>query len=142
MMDRGIHHPKSGNIPPDVFMMNTADAGQGNGRPGVAGRLFHCMAWNGRFLAQSAVSAIPVVIQNVIEQKFSEMFFAERDYAVEQFAAAVSDPALRDSENPGTQYILIGRAARKRVIDDRKAAKKGSGLAICGFNSNCDFDYL
>src|SRR5664280_3120485 len=55
-----------------------------------------------RLLIQPEVGSVVVIIGNVLRQKSLQMALIQRDYVVEQVAAAASDPTLGDTILPGT----------------------------------------
>src|ERR1017187_733357 len=55
-----------------------------------------------RLLVQPEVGSVVVIIGNVLGEKALQMSLIQRDYVVEQVAAAASDPTLGDPILPGT----------------------------------------
>src|ERR1019366_7710288 len=55
-----------------------------------------------RLLVQPEVGSVVVIIGNVLRQKSLQVALIQRDYVVEQVAAAASDPTLGDPILPGT----------------------------------------
>src|ERR1035438_7446786 len=55
-----------------------------------------------RLLVQPQVRSVVVIIGNVLGEESLQMTLIQRDYVVEQVAAAASDPTLGDTILPGT----------------------------------------
>src|ERR1019366_857738 len=55
-----------------------------------------------RLLLQPEVGSVVVIIGNVLGEESLQMALIQRDYVVEQVAAAASDPTLGDPILPGT----------------------------------------
>src|ERR1017187_10468353 len=55
-----------------------------------------------RLLVQPQVGSVVVIIGNVLGEESLQMTLIQRDYVVEQVAAAASDPTLGDAILPGT----------------------------------------
>src|ERR1035438_5209539 len=55
-----------------------------------------------RLLVQTEVGSVVVIIGNVLGEESLQMALIQRDYVVEQVAAAASDPTLGDTILPGT----------------------------------------
>src|SRR5665811_1271084 len=55
-----------------------------------------------RLLVQPQVRSVVVIIGNVLGEESLQMALIQRDYVVEQVAAAASDPTLDDPILPGT----------------------------------------
>src|ERR1035438_796063 len=55
-----------------------------------------------RLLLQPQVRSVVVIIGNVLREESLQMTLIQRDYVVEQVAAAASDPTLGDAILPGT----------------------------------------
>src|SRR5664280_2431756 len=55
-----------------------------------------------RLLVQTEVGSVVVIIGNVLGEESLQMALMQRDYVVEQVAAAASDPTLGDTILPGT----------------------------------------
>src|ERR1022692_1819154 len=55
-----------------------------------------------RLLVQPQVRSVVVIIGNVLGEESLQMTLVQRDYVVEQVAAAASDPTLGDPILPGT----------------------------------------
>jgi hypothetical protein len=53
-------------------------------------------------LVQPEVGSVVVIIGNVLGEEALQMSLIQRDYVVEQVAAAASDPTLGDPILPGT----------------------------------------
>src|ERR1035441_345891 len=53
-------------------------------------------------LVQPEVRSVVVIIGNVLREESLQMALIQRDYVVEQVAAAASDPTLGDAILPGT----------------------------------------
>jgi hypothetical protein len=55
-----------------------------------------------RSFTQSEMGAVVMVIRDVLREQSLQVSFVQRNDLIEQFAAAASHPALRDSVLPGT----------------------------------------
>src|ERR1035441_10056002 len=55
-----------------------------------------------RLLVQPEVCSVVVIVGNVLREESLQMSLIQRDYVVEQVAAAASDPTLGDTILPGT----------------------------------------
>src|ERR1017187_4652652 len=72
-----------------------------------------------RLLVQPEVGSVVVIIGNVLGEESLQMTLIQRDYVVEQVAAAASDPTLGDAilpgtPNRGTDRCHVQRADRRR----------------------------
>src|SRR5664279_2730076 len=71
-----------------------------------------------RLLVQPEVGSVVVIIGNVLGEEALQMSLIQRDYVVEQVAAAASDPTLGDpilpgTPNRGTDRCHVQRAHRR-----------------------------
>jgi hypothetical protein len=71
-----------------------------------------------RLLVQPQVGSVVVIIGNVLGEESLQMALIQRDYVVEQVAAAASDPTLGDAillgtPNRGTDRCHVQRAHRR-----------------------------
>ena len=82
-------------------MMQSAQSRHGNDFSlGVAGYFRHAPA--GRFLRQTEMRSVFVVITNVVTHETFQMPLVENDHVIQKIAAAVADKALRHAVLPGT----------------------------------------
>jgi len=75
-------------------------------------------------LVEAEVSAVVVVVGDVIRQPPSQMTFVENDDVVEQLAADAADPSLRDAIVPRARPRCPGRLNADEVIVETTGAEK------------------
>ena len=56
----------------------------------------------GRVFVERIMNTVLVIVKDVITNQPAQVIFIQDDHMVQQFPAAASDPALRDSILPGT----------------------------------------
>src|ERR1019366_1055071 len=90
-----------------------------------------------RLLVQPEVGSVVVIIGNVLREESLQMSLIQRDYVVEQVAAAASDPTLGDpilpgTSNRGTDRCHVQRAHRRwhfqailRVMVEQEKSRRG-----------------
>jgi hypothetical protein len=70
--------------------------------PAAFGGSLHCFAACRSLLVQTKMCPVAVVVMDILAHQAFEMPLIEDNHMVEQFAAAVSDPALGDAILPRT----------------------------------------
>src|ERR1039458_1008964 len=90
--------PAANSSSPVIAVMQPAHALLANHRP-----LFQrACPTSRRLLIQPEVGSVVVIVGNVLGAESLQMSLIQRDYVVEQVAAAASDPTLGDPILPGT----------------------------------------
>ena len=106
--------PAADSSSPVIAVMQPAHAPLANHRP-----LFQrACPTSRRLLVQPQVRSVVVIIGNVLGEESLQMTLIQRDYVVEQVAAAASDPTLGDpilpgTPNRGTDRCHVQRADRR-----------------------------